>query len=238
MRRRSRFGVAVVALLSAVAIPPMVASVGDLFVGSFSDAEPGAVPEGWDLVRFPSVPVATQYSLFEEAGQVVLRAVSQHSASLLMKEVEVDLDQYPHLHWSWRTDGTCVAGSWQRPEADDFPLRLFVLFEDSGGLLSFFGKLGSRLSGDAVLYVSYTIDPDDSDRSSHLSSRIKVVPLMPADGPNAWSRPVRNLRRDYVDLFGREPPAVSAVAIMSDTDNTQTECVSYFGDIYFSAAGV
>ena len=86
------------------------------------------------------------------------------------------------------------------------------------------GPLGQRAAWD-----------DEDDRASHLSDRIRVVPLrwtVPTDGE--WRRPSRNVRDDYIDLFGKEPNAVSAVAIMSDTDNSETECVSYFGDIYFS----
>ena len=35
--------------------------------------------------------------------------------------------------------------------------------------------------------------------------------------------------------FGSEPPPVSAIAIMTDSDNTGSSLTSYYGDIYFSS---
>ena len=41
---------------------------------------------------------------------------------------------------------------------------------------------------------------------------------------------------DYRLAFGEEPPAISGVAIMSDTDNTKERAVAYYGDIVFVRA--
>ena len=62
---------------------------------------------------------------------------------------------------------------------------------------------------------------------------------MPVEQPKpagAWGRQVRNVHDDYVELFGRAPGDVAAVAVMTDTDNSRTACVSQFGDVYFSEA--
>ena len=237
MNRRTATVFFVVALMVVFAGP---VTVEELRVGRFSGLEPGDVPGDWSTWRFPKVSDETQYSLSEEDGRVVVRADSRTSASALLKEISVDPAVYPNLHWSWKTEDSCFAGHWGEPEIDDFPLRLFVLFEGSGGFFSFFKRIGSSFSGDALVYVTGPSGSQDlwdaqGDRASHLSDRIRVVPLrwtVPTDGE--WRRPSRNVRDDYIDLFGKEPNAVSAVAIMSDTDNSETECVSYFGDIYFS----
>ena len=237
MNRRAAILFQVVALMVVFAGP---VKVEELRVSRFSGLEPGDVPADWSTWRFSSVDVETRYSLAEEDGAVVVRADSRTSASALLKEISVDPAVYPNLHWSWKTGDSCFAGHWSEPEIDDFPLRLFVLFEGSGGFFSFFKRIGSSFSGDALVYVTGPSGSQDlwdaqGDRASHLSDRIRVVPLrwtVPADGE--WRRPSRNVRDDYIDLFGKEPNAVSAVAIMSDTDNSETECVSYFGDIYFS----
>lgn len=210
----------------------------DVAVATFSALEPGGIPAGWKSLRFPSVDQATDYSLLEEDGRVVLRATSQASASALVKELTVDPDQHPYLTWSWKTGKDCFAGNWQQAEADDFPLRLFVLFEGSGGFFSIFRKLGSRFSGDALLYLADSQHHEEKEQASHLSGRIKIVPLAgPQRDGLGWDRLVRNVRADYVDLFGHAPKRVTAVALMTDTDNSATQCVSYFGDIYFSEEG-
>jgi|TARA_B100001971_G_C18247728_1_gene575628 hypothetical protein len=142
------------------------------------------------------------------------------------------------LDWSWKTRDDCYSGSWRRPDTDDFPLRLFVIFERSGGLLSFFRRLGPGFSGDAILYVADSTSHPDAEPSSHLTGRIKVLPLAgPGRNGRAWGRHVRNVRADYAALFGGEPTNVAAVALMTDTDNSRTECVAFFGDIVFSEDG-
>ena len=45
----------------------------------------------------------------------------------------------------------------------------------------------------------------------------------------------RNLLDDYRRAFGGDPPRVSGVAVMTDTDNTQESAIAYFGDIVFKA---
>ena len=223
-----------------VMVPLIVVATGtedELRVGVFSDLEPGGIPEGWKPMRFSNVPRETEYSLTQEDGPVVLKAESRHSASALIREVTVDSTRHPYLSWSWKTHEDCFSGSWRLPQTDDFPLRLFVIFERSGGFLSFFKRLGSGFSGDAILYVADTTSPQDVGRSSHLSDRIKVVPLTgPERTGRAWGTHVRNVRADYLELFGKHSRNVAAVAVMTDTDNSRTECVSYFGDIQFSEA--
>ena len=204
-------------------------------VGRFSDMEPGDVPAGWESLSFPSIDKDTDYVLSEEAGRVVLRADSRGSASALVRRMEVDLVRYPYLSWSWKAGEDCFAGNWRRPEDDDFPLRLFVLFEGPGRFLSFFRRLGSAFPGDAILYLTESSLAEGEASSSHLSGRIKVVPLSRRrESGTTWDRRVRNVFADYAAVFGKDPGTVAAVAVMTDTDNSATECVSHFGDIYFS----
>ena len=223
--------VCAVALLTVV-----LAQAGEkVSVGVFSDLEPGDLPAGWEPLRFPSIDEDTDYVLWEEEGRVVLRADSRRSASALVRKVEVDVVRFPYLNWSWKTGENCFTGNWRRPEDDDFPLRLFVLFEGRGRFLSFFRRLGSAFPGDAILYLTESAPVEGEASSSHLSDRIKVVPLSwPREPGLTWDRRVRNVRSDYVALFGKNPGRVAAVAVMTDTDNSATECVSHFGDIYFS----
>ncbi len=61
-------------------------------------------------------------------------------------------------------------------------------------------------------------------------ARVTDGGLMEGDG---WARLRRDVRADYRRLFCREPDRVAGVAVMTDTDNTGTTCVSHFGDIAF-----
>ena len=48
-----------------------------------------------------------------------------------------------------------------------------------------------------------------------------------------WVRESRNLYEDYQKAFGDDPPMISGVAIMTDTDDTQESAVAYYGDVVF-----
>lgn len=205
----------------------------------FSGLPPGDTPAAWESLRFSGIDEETRYDLVEENGRVVLRADSRGSASALITRVSVDTDAAPYLHWSWRAGPECFSGDWRDPDRDDFPLRLFVIFEPRRGPLSLFRRMAPGFPGEALLYVADAADDADAaaDRSSLVSGRIKVVPTRQQRGSGGWSREVRNLREDYVELFGRAPRAVAGLAVMTDSDNSGTRCTSHFGDIQFSDRG-
>ena len=48
---------------------------------------------------------------------------------------------------------------------------------------------------------------------------------------NTWITEERNVYEDYKRAFGEEPPMISGVAIMTDTDNTGESAEAYYGDI-------
>ena len=48
-----------------------------------------------------------------------------------------------------------------------------------------------------------------------------------------WVRESRNLYEDYQKAFDDDPPLISGVAVMTDTDDTQESAVAYYGDIVF-----
>jgi hypothetical protein len=49
----------------------------------------------------------------------------------------------------------------------------------------------------------------------------------------SWVSEERNIYRDHVSYFGEDPPEVIAIAIMTDTDNTQEKAVAYYEEISF-----
>jgi len=50
---------------------------------------------------------------------------------------------------------------------------------------------------------------------------------------NRWVTQKRNLLEDYRNAFHTDPPPISSVAIMTDTDNTGEAATAFYGDIVF-----
>jgi hypothetical protein len=54
---------------------------------------------------------------------------------------------------------------------------------------------------------------------------------------NQWVSEERNVTEDYQLAFEQDPPMISGVAIMTDTDNTGESATAYYGDILFKQCG-
>ena len=46
----------------------------------------------------------------------------------------------------------------------------------------------------------------------------------------------RNVLEDFRQAFGTDPPLITGVAIMTDTDNTGESATAYYGDLVFRSA--
>src|SRR5512135_1596354 len=67
-----------------------------LEVAKFSAGQAGpGLPDGWKLLTFKKVPKQTAYELVKDGAVVVVKAVSQASASGLTREVKIDPKEYP-----------------------------------------------------------------------------------------------------------------------------------------------
>jgi hypothetical protein len=49
-----------------------------------------------------------------------------------------------------------------------------------------------------------------------------------------WVTESRNVHTDFVDAFGYEPPALRALVVAADTDQTGERVTTFFDDIYLS----
>jgi hypothetical protein len=55
-----------------------------------------------------------------------------------------------------------------------------------------------------------------------------------SDKLNQWIAEKRDIAADYRKAFGEDPPAISGIAIMTDSDNTGESATAWYGDIIFS----
>ena len=94
-------------------------------VGLFSQSD----TSGWEIRKYSGT---TDYALTLFDGKQVLLADSRQSASAFYKNINVDLDKTPILHWSWLTVGPINPGDELKKQGDDFVARISVI--NNGGL--------------------------------------------------------------------------------------------------------
>ena len=68
----------------------------------------------------------------------------------------------------------------------------------------------------------------------HFTARVKMI--VAASGRKdlgTWQEERVNLLEDYRRAFGEEPGALIGVAVMTDSDNTQSRAEAWYGEIRF-----
>ena len=61
----------------------------------------------------------------------------------------------------------------------------------------------------------------------------KLVVESGAHGLNRWLEYERDIRADYQRVFGEAPGALVGIAIMTDSDNTQSRASAWYGPVRF-----
>ena len=97
---------------------------------------------------------------------------------------------------------------------DDSPMRVFVVFGKQG----FF-----RNSARIIFYTFGNAEPSGLDRPSTVSDKLHVIRVDGAAQRGAWQEHAVNPFADYRRIWGKTPPAVTAVGVMQDTDQTRAE---------------
>lgn len=165
------------------------------------------------------------------ATRHILVARSNSSASGLFKRQRIDLQETPYLNWRWRIDKgiTNANGSIDETQksGDDYAARIYVIVD---------GKL-IRINSKAVNYVwsSHQAAGSRWDNAFAPNNAKMLAVRGKDDTTGQWRQEKRHVANDFKLLFNRDVRYIDAVAIMTDTDNTQQQAQAAYADIYFSA---
>ena len=216
--------------------------------GKFSvAAEGGAVPPGWKPLTFKKIPRHTAYTLVRDGNRVVVRAVSEAASSGLTREMRLDPREYPLVEWQWKVANVLTKGDVAKKEGDDYPARIYITFEYDPSKVNVIKKAqyeavrllyGQYPPLGAINYIWESKAPVGTMVPNSYTDQVMMFVL--ESGPeklNTWVAERRNVYEDYKKAFGQEPPMISGVAIMTDTDNTGESATAYYGDIRFLKAG-
>jgi len=213
-------------------------------IGAFSALTPGGPwPDGWKPLTFPKIPQHTVYRLVRDGDRVAVNAASQASSSGLTKEVLIDPKEYPIIQWRWKVSNVLKAGNVAKKEGDDYPARIYVTFQYDSQQVGLFGKAkyeaakliyGQYPPLGAINYIWESRAPVGTAVPNPYTEQVHMIVVETGSAKlNTWINEERNVYEDYKRAFGGEPPMISGVAIMTDTDNTGESAEAYYGDIVF-----
>ncbi len=218
-------------------------------VGKFSAATAGdKLPSDWKPLTFKKIEKHTTYTLVKDDDKVVIKAVAKASASGLTREIKINPKEYPIVQWRWKVTNVLKKGNVKRKDGDDYPARIYITFKYDPSKLSLAEKAkyetikvlyGQYPPLGAINYIWESKAPLGTIVPNSYTSRVKMIVVESGEAKlNQWVNEGRNLYGDYKKAFGEEPPLISGVAIMTDTDNTGESATAFYGDILFKKSGV
>jgi hypothetical protein len=212
----------------------------------FSAAPVGDPPAPWHLVTLPKIPHHTRFSVVERDGAHVLRVdVDASYGNLLFRLDPAGADAHASvLQWRWRVDALSNQTDITHKSGDDLPARVCVLFDLPLDRLGVGDRLALRM-GRAMFdpdlpaaTLCYIWDARLAPRTWLPSAYTgRVMQQVLQRGPaTEWKQERRDLRSDFAAAFPAEAsngplPAIAAIGIVGDGDNTGARSLAFIGDI-------
>jgi hypothetical protein len=216
----------------------------DLAVGLFSSLKPDMdLPPGWEPLVFEKIERHTRYELVMDDGVVVVKAVSRAAASGLIRKIQIDPMEYPLVQWRWKVSNILQKGDVTQKQGDDYPARIYITFAYDPSKLSFTDNIkykaakvifGEYPPTGAINYIwGNQTAVGTTVPSPYVHRSMMIVVESGGENIHQWITHTRNLLEDFRNAFHTDPPRITGVAIMTDTDNTGEAATAYYGDIVF-----
>ncbi|MFN2361662.1 MAG: DUF3047 domain-containing protein [Marinobacter sp.] len=200
-----------------------------------------SLDDGWEPLEFPKIDRHSRYRLVEDNGEQVVEATTENSASGLIARVSVEPGDSLILRWRWKVSDVFDKGNARKKAGDDYPARIYVAFEFEPEEAGFFERakrktvavvFGEELPGNALNYIwANRLPVDEIVANPFTDTTMMVTVNSGADSAGEWVTVERDIVADYQEAFGRKPPRLAGVAIMSDSDNTGESARAWYGDI-------
>lgn len=148
-----------------------------------------------------------------------IKLSTRDTASILIRYVDIKLKDYPKLSWQWYIEQPIESPIDEKTkEGDDHPARLFIGFKTISGEKRHMEIVwGNRLKSGEYKYI-------------------EGFPHYVARGGNEnikkWFNEEINLQEIYQTIWSDQSPArVFEIGLFCDSDNTDTQSVSYFANV-------
>ncbi len=218
--------------LHAQGLPPLVQADGRL--GS-----------GWRVAGLPQQkPPLTQYTAVQIDGRAALRIEARGSYGNFVHEPPAGSKAPPRLRWTWRVDQPNAQADLRSKAGDDAAARVCVSFDHSIDRVPFVERQLLRLArsrtGEALPAATLCYQWDQGLAPGTMldnaySRRVRIVVLRgQGAAAGTWYSESRDVAADFLRAFGDEAtevPAVSAVIVGGDADNTGATSVAHVADL-------
>jgi len=204
-----------------------------ILVGFITGKNLKSAPEGWESLTYLG-KAKNDMSLIKEGKRTVLYVKSLNSASALLKRLDVDPESFPILAWRWKVNRTVGMAIESLKDRNDCAARVRVIFgngktksvEENPEIKKIIKYLGVKVprmepSGFKIDYIWGNHAPKGEIIDYPGSRNHKVVIVERGNTKaNRWIWEERNLIEDFRRMFKGDPPKLTGIVILSDTDQT------------------
>ncbi|MEP5760028.1 MAG: DUF3047 domain-containing protein [Litoreibacter sp.] len=196
---------------------------GGATIELLNDLDTNDLPEGWVHRKFLTVSSA-DYRMIEEDGTDVLQCATNNSASILARDVKIDVAALPILSWQWKVVQPIKSEIDEATEeGDDHPVRLFMVF---------FNEAGDRKAME-IIWSNKKYAPGDykiiGDFHHYVANGLD-------ENIGKWHTQSVDLRQMYTDIGGVGVPVLRTLGFFCDSDNTGTQSEGLFKDVRLNSA--
>lgn len=225
----------IIAAGSMAAAGPPLPSPNELFLHETFDHL-----QRWEVIRQPKM-VATAYKIEKENKNKRLAAHVRGSYSMLRLRQTFDLKRYPKMRWRWKVENIYPSGDGRTRKGDDFPIRLGLVFQydpkKAGMRMKAAYGMAKALKGKypphcGLSYVwANRIPKGEVIPNPYTERSIQIVRQSGSSKTGIWIEETAEPLKDYLALFGEQPPDVATIVILSDGDNTGESARAYLDDL-------
>lgn len=163
------------------------------------------------------------FSIHEENGNRFLKIKTSGGNTSLGIQCSFEVDKYRYLSWRWRVHSLPVGAREDKRKYSDSAAGVYVIFN------------GNLKLNRIIKYVWSTSLQEGVVTESPFNRRTKIVVLRSGDRHKGeWVEERVDVFGDYQKIFGGEPPKVDGIAIMSDSDNTESSVEADYDDFLIS----
>ncbi|MDP2941240.1 MAG: DUF3047 domain-containing protein [Candidatus Omnitrophota bacterium] len=178
---------------------------------------------GWEEKIFKGRVI---YSVKSGLSGSYLNAYSKDSASGLLYWIKFSPRENPMVNWKWKVSKfpetkriNQKKSGWL--ENDDYAARFYVIFPK----FPFYRVRGLEYIWDKNM-------PEGTVLTNPNFTNLKIIVAESgAKNMGNWVQEERNIYEDYKKLFGAAPGNAGAIAIMTDSDNSQSSAEAQYNDI-------
>jgi hypothetical protein len=217
-----------------------VIGLGALLTGGCTAPRLGDASSDWQHVPLPGKR-ATTYTLGRHQGRVAWQAKADASASLMRLRKQTTISDRTTVEFAWWVAATIPAADLRQAETADSPVRVLFAFDGDVSRLSLRHRMqfqaAEALTGEAPPYATlmYVWDNHAAPESILPGARTDRVRKIVVESGDArvsrWLAYRRQLKADFMRAFAEEPGKLIGMAMLTDSDNTQSKAQAWYGEI-------